>query len=84
MEAIKTFLVALYQSPHYSYGWLVLAALSILPAIVSGNLVQHDLSRLMRGEIQHVGLIKSLLLNSAILLICVCIITYASYLYFWV
>ena len=84
METIKTFLEGLYQSPHYSYGWLVLAALAILPAIVSGNLVQHDLSRLIRGKNQHVGNIKPLLLNTAILLICVSIIAYATYLYLWV
>lgn len=52
MDNIKHFLEALYNSPHYSFGWIVVAFLVIIPAIVSGNLIQHYLSKLSHGEIK--------------------------------
>jgi|GEM_PF-2788095 len=83
MEAIKSFIETIYSSPHYSYGWLVLAVLAILPAIVSGNCIQHDLSKLMKGQVALADLVKSLLLNFMILLICISVVAYAFYLYIW-
>ncbi len=83
MNTIKTFLETLSNSPHYSYGWLVLAALAILPAIVSGNLIQVDLSKLFKYKFKQAHTIKSLLLNISILLVCICIFAYAFYLYIW-
>ncbi len=83
MDAIKTFLEMLFNSPHYAHGWLVLAALAILPAIVSGNLIQHDISMLLTGKNIKQNFYKTLLLNIAILLICIAIIANAFYLYVW-
>jgi len=84
METIKAFLDTLYHSPHYSYGWLVLAALSILPAIVSGNLVQSDIFNLISRKKSISEIIKPIILNISILTICISIIAYAFYLYVWV
>lgn len=83
MSAIKAFLESLYAAPHYAFGWIVLACIAILPAIVSGNLVQHYLSKLTKGEITLATVSKSLLLNLVVLVLCVYIIAYALYLYVW-
>lgn len=84
MDTIKTFLDALYSSPHYAFGWIVLALLAILPAIVSGNLVQHYLTQLSKGEITIAVVYKQLLLNLVVLVICVYIMAYAFYLYVFI
>lgn len=84
MDAIKTFLEGLFNSPHYSHGWLVLAVLAILPAIVSVNLVQQDLSKLISGESKLKQTTKALLFNITILLVCICVMAYAFYLYIWI
>jgi len=63
MEAIKTFLESIFTSPHYSYGWLVLAVLAILPAIVSGNIIQHDLCKLFNRKASLIQSAKPLLFN---------------------
>ncbi len=81
MDTIKSFLDALFGSPHYAFGWIVLAFLAILPAIVSGNLVQHYLTRLAKGETTVIAIYKQLLFNLVVLTICVCIMAYAFYLY---
>ncbi len=83
MDAIKTFLGALFNSPHYSYGWLALAALTILPAIVSANLIQHDISKLISGKSKSNQIAKPLLFNITILLVCISVMAFAFYLYFW-
>ncbi len=84
MDVIKNFLETLLNSPHYSYGWLVLAALSILPAIVSGNLIQHDLSKYISGKNSLKLITKPLLVNLIIFITCICIMAYAFYLYIWI
>ncbi len=83
MDTIKTFLEMLINSPHYSFGWIVAAILAILPAIVSVNLIQHDLSRLIRGANAGSDIIKTLCKNILILLVSISVIAYAYYLYFW-
>lgn len=83
MDVIKNFLEALFNSAHYSYGWLVLAVLSILPAIVSGNLIQHDISKYISGKKNINQVAKPLALNLVIFLACICIMSYAFYLYIW-
>jgi len=83
MESVKTFIETIANSPHYSYGWLVLAVLSILPAIVSGNLIQQDLTKLIKNTSEPNQIAKPLLFNTVILLICICIMAYAFYLYVW-
>ena len=83
MESIVSFLQALYQSPHYSFGWLVLAGLALLPAIVSANLIQHDLSKLIRNKSETKKLLVLILKNTIILMISISVISYAFYLYFW-
>ncbi len=83
MEAIKTFLEMLINSPHYSFGWIIAALLAILPAIVSVNLIQHDLSKLVRGINTDSDIIKTLCKNILILLVSISVIAYAYYLYFW-
>jgi len=83
MDTIKTFIEALSNSPHYAYGWLVLAALAILPAIVSGNLILQDLAKLLNNNSNQTVIAKSLLFNFIILLICICILAYAFYVYVW-
>ena len=84
MDAIKTFLQALYNSPHYSFGWVVLALLAILPAIVSVNLIQHDISKLFRDKNSSRDLVKSLVINILVLIVSISVISYAFYLYFWI
>ena len=84
MDTIKTFLEALFNSSHYSYGWIVLAALAVLPAIVSANLIQHDLSMLISGKSKLNQLAKPLLFNITVLLVCICVMAYAFYLYIWI
>jgi len=84
MEAIKTFLESIFTSPHYSYGWLVLAVLAILPAIVSGNIIQHDLCKLFNRKASLIQSAKPLLFNVTILLLCIAVIAYAFYLYIWI
>jgi len=81
MDTIRTILQAIYDSPHYAFGWIVIACLAVLPAIVSGNLVQHYLTRLGKGEIPITAAGKLLLLNIAVLTTCVSIMAYAFYLY---
>ncbi len=84
MDVIKNFFEALFNSAHYSYGWLVLAILSILPAIVSGNLIQHDLSKFITGKINLNQVAKPLLFNLIIFLVCICVMAYTFYLYIWI
>ncbi len=84
MDTVKNFIEALFNAPHYSYGWLVLAALAILPAIVSGNLIQQDLSNYISGKSEFNQITKPLLLNLIIFIICTCILAYAFYLYAWI
>ncbi len=84
MDTIRNFLEALSNSPHYSYGWLILAALSILPAIVSGNLIQHDLSKYFSRKISINQLAKPLLYNTIIFVTCISVMAYAFYLYVWI
>ena len=84
MDEFKTFLEALFNSQHYSYGWIVLAALAILPAIVSANLIQHDLSMLISGKSKLNQLTKPLLFNITVLLVCISVMAYAFYLYIWI
>jgi len=81
MDTIKTFYAALYNSPHYSFGWVVFACMAILPAIVSGNLVQHHLTRLAKNKASFAKEGKPLLFNAVILALCICIIAHAFYLY---
>lgn len=50
MVTISSFLQALHNSPQYSFGWIVLAFLSVLPAIVSANMVQQNLSLFIKGQ----------------------------------
>lgn len=83
MDAIKTFLQAVVESPHYSFGWIVVAVLAILPAIVSANLIQHELGMLFNAKSRSKGLIKTLLINFLVLFVSVSVISYAFYLYFW-
>ena len=83
MDAIKSFLQTLVNSPHYSFGWIVVAVLAILPAIVSANLIQHELSRLFNEKSSNKGHIKALLINVIVLFVSVGVISYAFYLYFW-
>ena len=83
MEAIKTFLHALVDSPHYSYGWVVVAVLAAIPAIVSVNLIQHELSKFFGENNKNKGMIKTLSINFAVLLVSISAISYAFYLYFW-
>jgi len=84
MDVIKTFLETLLNSPHYSYGWLIFAALAILPAIVSANLIQHELSKLINGKTKINQIAKTLLFNTSILLVCICVMAYAFYQYVWI
>lgn len=84
MEAIKSFLENIFASPHYAYGWLVLAALAFLPAIVSGNIIQQDLSKFFNGQTSLNQTVIPLLLNLAILILCLGVIGYAFYLYIWI
>lgn len=84
MEATKTFIESIFSSPHYAYGWLVLAILAILPAIVSGNIIQHDLSKLFNGQSSLAETVKPLVFNLTILVICIGVIAYAFYLYVWI
>jgi uncharacterized membrane protein len=84
MDAIAAFVENLLNLPHYSYGWLVVAVLAILPAIISANLVQHELSKLMKGQNDRYRTLKSLLFNIVLLLICISVIAYAFYLYVWI
>ena len=83
MDGIKNFIQALIASPHYSYGWILLACLAILPAIVSANLVQQEITKLFSRRPDKQPDIFALLVNVLILLISIAIITYAFYLYAW-
>lgn len=83
METIRGFLETLYNSPHYSFGWIIAACLSILPALVSANLVQYYLGKLKHGEIKLANASKLLLFNISILISCISIMSYAFYLYAW-
>jgi hypothetical protein len=84
MDAIAVFVKNLLNSPHYSYGWLVVAVLAILPAIISANLVQHNFSKLIKGQDDRYQILKSLLFNVVMLSICISVIAYAYYLYIWI
>jgi len=84
MDALKNFFEALFNSAHYSYGWLVLAVLSILPAIVSGNLIQHDFSKYISGKKSLNQVARPLLYNLIIFLACICAMSYTFYLYIWI
>jgi len=81
MDAINTFYEALYNSPHYSFGWVAFACLAILPAIVSGNLVQYHLTRLAKSEAGLAKEGKLLPFNAVVLAICIFIIAYAFHLH---
>ena len=83
MDTIKTFFEALYHSPHYSFGWIIAAILAILPAIVSVNLIQHDLGKLITEKGINKTILYSLLQNLLIMLVSLSVISYAFYLYFW-
>ncbi len=83
MDKIIDILNLIYNSPQYSFGWLVVACLATLPAIVSGNLVQHYLVKFTKNDTARNSFYKPLLLNLAILTLCVCIMAYAFYLYVW-
>ena len=83
MDTFKSIFEALMNSPHYAFGWLFLAILTILPAIVSANLIQHELSKVFnRKEGEKLDL-NALIKNIFILLIAISIIAYAYYLYAW-
>jgi hypothetical protein len=84
MDTAKNFFETLYNSPHYTYGWIILAVLAILPAIVSGNLIQHDLSKYLSGKISLKKILKPMLYNMVIFIACICIMAYAFYVYVWV
>lgn len=83
MEAIKEFFLALVNSPHYSYGWVLLAVLAILPAIVSANLVQLEISKILNRKSGKTLDMNALLINTLILAVSIGVMAYAFYLYVW-
>jgi hypothetical protein len=84
MDTVMNFLETLSNSPHYSYGWIILAVLAILPAIVSVNLLQHDLSKYLSGKTSLKQIAKPMLYNVVIFIVCICIMAYAFYIYVWI
>ena len=54
----------------HRYGWLFAAAVLLIPAIVSGNMVQHYLTLLLRRQEPWRRLIKPLIGNLVLALLC--------------
>ena len=65
----------------HRYGWLLIAALLVIPAIVSGNMAQFHLDALVRRKAPAASLIKPLVGNLLAAVACAVVIATAIYLY---
>ncbi len=65
----------------HRYGWLFIAAVLVIPAVVAGNMVQFYLTALVRRKAPAASLIKPLVGNFLVLMICSTVIAVAFYLY---
>jgi len=62
------------ELPQYRYGWALFAVLAVLPALVSGNMLIHELDQWWR---QRQLRARALLANAAILAVCLMVIMWA-------
>ena len=65
----------------HRYGWLFVAAVALIPALVSGNMLQFYLTKLFRQKAPVAVLLKPVLGNLLILVICTTVIATAMYLH---
>ena len=65
----------------HRHGWLFIAAVLVIPAIVSGNMVQFNLTALIRRKADTTSLIRPLIVNLLVLAACVAVIATATYLH---
>lgn len=63
MDCLIAFILKVGSQPQYSHGWLLFGVLSILPAIISGNVLQHTLTKIWRKDKAFAEVSGTLLLN---------------------
>jgi len=63
--------------PHYRYGITLFGVMAILPALVSGNMLIHEVGRFRQGEKDADG--KAVLFNAVALIVSVAFIAGAIY-----
>ena len=69
------------QLPIYRYGLIFFAVALLIPAIVSGNMVQHLVTLVFKDPASISKHLKYLLGNLVIFFICAAVILYAIYIY---
>lgn len=69
------------QFPIYRYGLIFFALVLIVPAIVSGNMAQHLVTKIFKQPSSTPEHLKSLLGNLIIFIACTAVIIYAIYVY---
>ncbi len=67
--------------PVYRYGLLFFALISVVPAIVSANMVQHLASKIIQTPASFAQHVIALLFNLTICLVCATIIYFAVRIY---
>ena len=79
--ALIEFIREIPNLPIYRYGLVLFAVLLIVPAIVSGNMVQHLATKIVRREISISDGFKALAGNLLVFITSVGVICYAIYVY---
>ena len=74
-------LVTISEFPIYRYGLIFFAVVLLVPAVVSGNMVQHIITSIIKDRSSASSQLKPLLGNLAIFIICAAIIYYTVYIY---
>jgi hypothetical protein len=74
-------LVTISEFPIYRYGLIFFAVVLLVPAVVSGNMVQHIITSIIKDRSSASSQLKPLFGNLAIFIICAAIIYYAVYIY---
>ncbi len=80
VDSFIAFILEVGSQPRYSHGWILFGILSIIPAIISGNVLQHTLTKLWRKEKPLAEVAITLLLNLMGLIFFTAIIAISIYL----
>ncbi len=81
MDSLIAFIMDVASQPRYSYGWVLFGTLAVLPAIISGNALQHTLTKLFLREEYFKDVAGTLLFNFVGLIFFTAIIAIPIYRY---